>query len=301
MSDPLADVISQLRPRAVFAKVVSGAGRWAVTYERYGHASFCVLIDGRCRLRIDGQSPLALEAGDFLLLPSTPAFTLSSLAPATPVQVRPPALPARSGDIRHGRRSGAPDVRMLGGYFMFDSPDAHWLLSLLPERVHIRGIERLSQLVRLVGDEANHDRAGRELILTRLVEVLLVESLRTVSTPEAPAGLLRGLADPRIAPALRGLHGDPTRAWTMPLLAREVGMSRSALFERFTRTVGCTPGAYLLAWRMTLAKDLLQRGELGVAEIAERVGYRAPATFSTAFARHVGLPPRRYASSVRVA
>ena len=299
MSDPLVDVITQLRPRAVFSKVISGAGRWGVAYDRYGHASFCVVIEGSCRLRLGRTAPLALEAGDFLLLPVTPAFTLSSLAPATPIHVKPPASPAPSGEVRHGRRGGRPDVRLLGGSFLFDSADAEWLLSLLPPLVHIRGVERLSVLVQLVGDEASHQRPGRELVLSRLVEVLLVESLRSASSSDAPAGLLRGLADPHIAPAVRQIHADPARDWTMATLAREAGLSRSALFERFTRTVGCPPGEYLVAWRMTLAKDLLRRGELGVAEVADRVGYRASSTFSTAFGRHVGMPPRRYASNLR--
>lgn len=295
-SDPLADIITQLRPRTVFSKMISGAGRWAVSYDRYGDASFCVVVEGTCRLRLGRSTPITLQGGDFLLLPSTPAFTLSSLAPATPVRVTARAGASHSGEVRHGRRGGRPDVRLLGGYFGFDSPDAAWLTSLLPPVVHIRGVERLSVIVKLVGEEAASSRGGRDLVLPRLVEILLVESLRTMSTTDAPAGLLRGLADAHVAPALRQLHHRPERAWTMAELARVSGLSRAGFFDRFMRTVGCPPGQYLLAWRMTLAKDLLRRGGLGVAEVAERVGYGAPSTFSTAFGRHVGMPPRRYAS-----
>ena len=99
------------------------------------------------------------------------------------------------GETRHGTRGGRPDVRLLGGWFVFDSPDSAVLVSLLPSLVHVRGIERLSVLVRLVGEEASERRSGRDLVLTRLVEVLLIEALRATPGEDAPPGLLRGLAD----------------------------------------------------------------------------------------------------------
>ena len=77
MIDPLSEVIALLRPRTVFSKVISGAGRWGVRYADFGHPSFCTVLDGRCRLAVDGKEPLVLEAGDFLLLPRTPGFTMS--------------------------------------------------------------------------------------------------------------------------------------------------------------------------------------------------------------------------------
>jgi transcriptional regulator GlxA family with amidase domain len=159
----------------------------------------------------------------------------------------------------------------------------------------VRGIERLSVLVRLVGEEASERRSGRDLVLTRLVEVLLIEALRATPSDDAPPGLLRGLADARLAPAIRLMHGQLARSWTVAQLARTAALSRSAFFERFTRTVGLSPMGYLLAWRMVVAKDLLRRRDLGVAEVAERVGYGSASTFSTAFSRHVGRPPGRYA------
>lgn len=132
-------------------------------------------------------------------------------------------------------------------------------------------------------------------MLSRLVEVLLIEALRSTSGEDAPPGLLRGLADARLAQALRRMHGQIGRSWTMAELARTAALSRSAFFERFTRTVGVPPTEYLLAWRMAVARDLLRRGGLGIGEVADRVGYGSASTFSTAFSRHVGEPPRRYA------
>lgn len=294
MSDPLSDVITLLRPRTVLAKGISGAGAWGVRYSDFGQPSFCAVLEGRCRLAVDGQEAVTLEAGDFVLLPTTPGFVLSGFEPVTPVRIDPKVAPAPAGDVRHGTRGGRPDVRLLGGYFVFDSPDAALLVSLLPALMHVRGVERLATLVRLVAAESGEQRPGRDLVLTRLVELLLIESLRS-SGDDAPPGLVRGLADERIARSMRQMHGDPARAWTVEQLAKKAALSRSAFYERFTRAVGVPPMEYLVAWRMALAKDLLRRNDCGIAEVAERVGYGSASTFSTAFSRHVGQSPGRYA------
>ena len=294
MTDPLSQVIQLLRPRAVFSKGISGAGRWAVRYSSFGQPGFCAMIEGRCRLAVDGEAQVVLEKGDFVLLPATPAFTMSGLEPAAPTLLDPKQVLPADEEVRHGRREGPPDMRQFGGYFDFDSPDAALLVSLLPRMIHIRGVPRLADLVRMVGEEAARNEAGRELILTRLVEILLIEALRSVPGDAARPGLLRGLADPRIAAALRRMHGDAERSWTVDGLAREAGMSRSAFFERFARTVGVRPMEYLLTWRMAVAKDLLRSGGMAMEEVARRVGYGSASTFSTAFSRHEGMPPGRF-------
>jgi AraC-like DNA-binding protein len=298
MTDPLSEVITLLQPRAVFSRRISGAGRWGVRYTAFGQPSFCAVLEGGCRLTVDGHRPLALEAGDFVLLPATPGFTMSGFETVKFERFDPKVTSTMPGEVRHGTRGGRPDVRLLGGWFAFDSPDSALLVSLLPSLVHVRGIERLSVLVRLVGEEASERRSARDLVLTRLVEVLLIEALRSAPSADAPPGLLRGLADARLAPAMRQMHGQVARSWTMSELARTAALSRSAFFERFTRTVGLPPMEYLLAWRMAVAKDLLRRHDLAVAEVAERVGYGSASTFSTAFSRHVGKPPRRYAATL---
>lgn len=124
---------------------------------------------------------------------------------------------------------------------------------------------------------------------------LLVEALRSGERNGSHPGLLRGLADPRIAIALRLVHGDLAHPWTIGDLAKASALSRSAFYERFTAAVGETPMGYLLAWRMAVAKDLLRNGDPGVAEVARRVGYGSASTFSTAFSRHVGRTPGRFA------
>ncbi|MDI7862203.1 AraC family transcriptional regulator [Rhizobiaceae bacterium n13] len=297
MVDPLSEIITLLRPRAVFTKGISGAGRWGVRHSSFGHPSFCAVVEGACRLAVDGQPALALEAGDFVLLPTTPGFTLSGFEPVVAELIDPRITPSPEGEIRHGAVGEAASVRLLGGYFVFDSGDAELLVSLLPAQVHVPSAGRLSTLVRLLTEEAGEQWPGRDLVLTRLVEVLLVEALRLTQRPDAPPGLLRGLADIRISEAIRHMHGDPARPWTVAQLAKTAALSRSGFFERFLRNVGLPPMEYLLSWRMAIAKDLLRHHKTSIAEVAERVGYGSASTFSTAFRRHVGQSPGRYAAA----
>lgn len=299
MHDPLSQLLALFQPRAVLSKGICGAGAWAVRYADFGQPSFCAVLEGSCRLAVDGQSAVVLEAGDFVFLPKTPGFTMSGVEPALPVHVTPDSTAAASGEVRHGRRDGPPDVRLLGGAFAFDSPDAGLLVSLLPSMVHVRGVDRLALLVRMLREESTAAREGRELVLTRFVEILLIEALRLAAGSDAPPGLLRGLADERLATAMRQMHGAPARPWTVAQLAKTAALSRSAFFERFSAAVGMPPMEYLLAWRMALAKDLLRRHDLGLALVAERVGYASASTFSIAFRRHVGLPPSRFARAAQ--
>jgi len=298
MLDPLSDLIALLRPSTVFSKGISGAGRWAARYSDFGHPGFCTILEGSCRLAVGGQAPVTLEAGDFVLLPATPGFTLSGFEAAEPIALDPHATAGISGEVRHGRQDGEPDVRMMGGHFAFASPEAGLLVSQLPAMIHLRGAERLSALVAMVREETGAERPGRDLLLARLVEILLVEALRAVGGEDTPPGLLRGLSDPRLAAAIRQMHAEPARAWTTAEMAKEAALSRSAFFDRFARIVGVPPMEYLLGWRMSLAKDLLRRGAGRIEEIAERVGYGSASAFSTAFARHVGVPPKRFAMAV---
>jgi AraC-like DNA-binding protein len=295
MVDPFAEVVALLQPGAPFSKIVSGAGPWRVRRSEAGRPFYCVIVDGSCRLIIDGHEPITLQSGDFVLLPSAYGFTMSSLDPTTADDTDSSPVALLNGEFRVGIQSGPPDVRLLIGYCAFGSPDAALLVSLLPQLVHVRGERRLATIVQLVGEESRELRPARDVILSRLLEVLLIEALRSTAGTSTSPGLLRGLADGRLAGAIRRMHESPTRPWTVAQLAKEATLSRSAFFERFSRIVGVAPMEYLFAWRMALAKNLLRRKEGGVAEVAERVGYSSASTFSVAFTRHVGLPPTRYA------
>lgn len=297
MTDPLSDIVRLLHPRAAFANLIGGKGDWAVRYSEYGLPSFCIVLDGSCLLAVDGHEPIAIHAGDFILLPATPAFTLSSFAPAMPVFMDPNQVASAHRELRYGEQDGPADMRSLGGAFLFDSADPGLLVSLLPAVVHVQGSARLSQLVRMVGEESAEQKPGSEFMLSRLAELLLVEAMRSTTAGSAPPGLLRGLGDERLARALKQLHARIDHAWTVDQLAKLAALSRSAFFERFTRMVGVAPMEYLLAWRMAVAKELLRDDELAVAEVAERVGYGSTSAFSVAFSRYVGQAPSQYARS----
>ncbi|WP_234195135.1 AraC family transcriptional regulator [Pseudacidovorax sp. NFM-22] len=294
MSDPLSDIVQLLRPEAVFANLISGRGNWAVRYAEFGRPSFCVMLEGGCRLAVDGHEPTMLSAGDFVLLPTTPAFTLSSDVPVPPVHLDPTQVPD-GPELRYGEQTGPPDMRSVGGSFIFDCADPGLLVSLLPQVVHVRASLRLSQLVQMVAEETLDEKPGNAFMRSRLAEMLLVEAMRSTTSESAPPGLLRGLGDARLAAALKQMHAHVDRRWSVGQLARIAALSRSGFFERFMRTVGVAPMAYLLAWRMELAKELLRRGELSVSAIAEHLGYGSTSAFSVAFARHVGQPPSHYA------
>jgi AraC-like DNA-binding protein len=295
MSDPLADFVTLLQPRAPFSKRVSGAGRWCVRRTEFGQPFYCVVLDGAVRLAVDGHAAVTLENGDFVLIPSMPGFTMSSDDDAGAGQPSAAPLLLPDGEYRQGRPSGAPDVRFLIGHLAFDSPDTALLVSLLPGLVQVRGEPRLSTLVQLVGDECRAQRPARDVVLEHLLQVMLIEALRSFSGSVAVPGLLRGLGDPRLAAALRGMHERPAHPWTVGELAREAALSRSVFYERFTRALGSAPMEYLLAWRMARAKRRLREGRGSIADVAAESGYSSASTFTVAFTRHVGASPAKFA------
>lgn len=279
------------------SKLVIAAGVWAVRRSDDGLPFYCAVLDGACRLSVEGQEPVTLRSGDFVLVPAAHDFVTSSLT-QPPIGIDPEIVEMSPGVYRLGNPILPPDVRMLVGHCSFGSDDAALLLSLLPRLVHVRADKRLIALVELVNDETRRDRPGRSVVLARLLEVLLIEALRSSTGQVSPPGLLCGLCDDRLAIALRKMHACPEKTWTVVDLAKTAALSRSSFFDRFRRKVGVTPMEYLLGWRMALAKDLLRRERMGVAEVAERVGYSSASTFSVAFSRHVGTPPACYARAV---
>jgi AraC-like DNA-binding protein len=294
VKDPLSEVVQMLRPQGVFSKRITAAGAWGVRYTAFGQPGFSVVLEGSCRLAVDDEPDIVLEQGDFVLLPTTPPFELTGFHDAEPVPMDPRQMTGNDLDADYTGGT-EPEVRILGGSFVFDSPDAALLSSLLPTIVHVRGVERFQALVSLVADEALQDRPGRALVLTRLVEILLVEALRTTVTPQTPPGLLRGLADRTLAPAIQAMHESVGTSWTVAQLAAISALSRSAFYERFSRNIGMPPMEYLMAWRMAVARDLLRHDGLGIVEVGHRIGYGSASAFSTAFSRYTGESPSSYA------
>lgn len=297
--DPLSDMIALLRPGAAVSKPISGKGMWGVRYAAHDAPGFTIVLAGEAWLTFDGEEPLRLAQGDFLLLPTTPAFSLSS-APG----VRCALVEPQDEAVRHGEQVGESDFVALGGSFAFERVNAPLLLSLLPGRIHIPAsagrATRFGRLIDLLAEEYVDDHPGRDLFLQRMLEALLVEALRWqgVDKDEAVAGLLSGMRDPAIARALQAIHGDVRAGWTVAGLAGISGMSRSAFSDRFGALIGCAPIEYLARWRMALAKEALARGAKSLDRIAEEIGYESASAFSTAFRKRLGCPPGRFAREV---
>lgn len=294
MIDPLAELVTLLQPSISYSKMVTGAGAWRVSRSESGQPFYCAILDGECNLAVAGQPPILLQANDFILIPAAYDFVMSSLEPlpggapdSVPVNLRP-------NEYRLGREGAAVAMQMVVGHCSFGSPESDLIVSLLPQVLHVRGNARLALVVQLVGDEFRELRPVRHTVLARLLDVVFIEALRsTVVTADSP-GFLRGLGDERIAVALRKIHEDPAYAWSIGHLAKESALSRSGFFERFNRAMGVPPMAYLLTWRMALAKQWLREQKMAVSEVAQRTGYGSASAFSVAFIRHTGVSPARY-------
>ena len=252
------------------------------------------VLDGRLWLGLDGQPPLAVGAGEIILLPRNPPHVLSS-DPRLPAQrIEPLVQPALGGGLarlRHG--GGGARTRLICGFIGCEVPD-NPLLRLLPASLGLRvapGTWIDLSFRRAVAEVAGQ-HPGSAAVLARLAELLFIEAVRSYleTLPETHSGWLAGLRDPQIGRALALLHGEPGRPWTTEALARAVGLSRSAFAARFTHLLEQPPMRYLCAWRLQLAARQLREGR-GLARIATDVGYGSEAALNRAFRHHFGVPP----------
>lgn len=294
-SDPLSSVVTLLKPAVSISKMVEAGDQWLVERRDMVSPFYCAMVEGRCRLHVAGRDPVTLRAGDFVLIPHLRGFTMTSEVPPPPHVPRLP-LETGPGQFRLGAAEAPVDMRALVGHCRFDTPARSLLVSLLPEMIHVSGQNRLTTLVPVIHEETRADRPGRGLILERLLEVLLIEALRSDQATTLPPGLLRGLSDPQLSGALQRIHAEPGSPLSVSKLAKAAGMSRSGFFERFRRQVGRAPLQYAIEWRMALAKTLLRQGGLTISEIALKVGYGSASAFGLAFARHEGLSPGAFAN-----
>ncbi|MFC5586605.1 AraC family transcriptional regulator [Nitratireductor kimnyeongensis] len=294
MADPLSQAISLLRPRAPFSKLVKASGAWRIRREEVEKAYYCLMLDGQACLEVDGKPPVDLRRGDFVLVPAAPGFSMSSIQPALPAGQKSSPRIRLDGTARVGPEEAPVNVQALVGYCSFGAPDAELLVSLLPDIAVVRGEARLGELARLVREEARAERPAKDVVLEHLLQVLLIEALRSATDAGDMPGLLRGLGDERLAGPLRAIHAKPARAWSVAELARTAGLSRSSFFTRFNRVVGMPPMEYLQRWRMTLARSMLNSKAHSISEIATKVGYGSTSAFSTAFSRSTGVSPARY-------
>lgn len=250
----------------------------------------------------DGQS-MELRPGDVVIFPHGDAHHMSSgKAAARPFPNYGINAKIKSRDLSPLRAGGGGATsRFVCGYMTCDPYLSRPILSGLPPvfKVNIRtdrsGHWLESSVLHLV-EEAGSGRVGSDVMLAKLSEALFVDTLRryVAALPEQQMGWLAGARDPIVGKSLGLLHGRIAQPWTIADLAEEVGISRSALVERFTRYLSEPPMTYLTRWRLQLAARSLEKTSRGVAEIAADVGYESEAAFNRAFKREFGQPPGRY-------
>jgi AraC-like DNA-binding protein len=256
---------------------------------------------------MDGQI-LELKAGDVVVFPNAdPHHISSSQGGARPFPNYGISAKIESHDLSPLRAGGGGEVtRFVCGYMTCDPNVTRPILSGLPPafKVSLRSDRSglwLENSIKHLVEEAASGRIGSEAMLAKLSEALFIDTLRrhVAGLPEQQKGWLAGTRDPVVGKSLSLLHSRIAHPWTIATLADEVGISRSALVERFARYLLEPPMAYLTRWRLQLAALSLERTSRGVAEIAAEVGYESEAAFSRAFKREFGQPPGRYRSERR--
>jgi AraC-like DNA-binding protein len=257
---------------------------------------FHVAVEGRFRIRLAGGETAEVQAGDAVVLPYCDVHQMGwGDAVAVPIVELVPRPPWNDiVVVRLG--GGAPSTRILCGYLHCEDLLFNPILRALPRLIHVRptspsAAEWRAASVRYALEQAT--RPGGGALLAGLPELVLADCLRQYveSVPDEQRGWLAALKQPAVGRALALLHARPAEPWTVASLARQVAVSRSILAERFTDALGVSPMRYLQDWRLQLAADLLRTTDLGVVEIAARVGYDAEAAFSRAFKRRLGVAP----------
>ena len=298
--DVLNDIVRLMRPQAVLWKTVDAQGRWGMTIPPRDEPRFCLVVAGHCWFLPDTGPALLMRQGDYLLLAAKPRYSLASDPDVGP-RLAALADKASEGDyVRWNDGAGGEAMRLIGGYFQIEPEHAALLSGLLPDLIYIRSSDeeagRLTRVLELIGEEAMCELPGRELVMSRLVEVMLVEVLRrpVQHMQGQRTGWFSGMADPHIALALQKMHADVACHWTVATLAKQVGMSRAVFARRFAERVGVAPATYLSNWRIALAKDALLHSDRSINDIALSIGYLSDSAFSTAFRRMVGYAPVSY-------
>jgi AraC-like DNA-binding protein len=285
-------VAEQPSPEMVLPKILPGAEH-LIAYH--------VVTEGRCFATLLGGEPIAVEAREVIVFTKGDPHVMSS-SPGMRADPFPPGKidTAAANQLPFFVNYGAdgPMAKLVCGFLACDARPFNPLLENLPPVIKIGDREDtdtgwLGQFIRFAVMESSEKRAGGESVLAKLSELMFIEVVRRhlQALPPEQIGWLAGLRDPSVGKALSLLHGRPAHDWTIEELAREAGLSRSALAERFTGLVGMPPMQYLGKWRMQIASGLLSSGSTNVATIAAEIGYESEAAFSRAFKKMVGVPP----------
>ena len=263
------------------------------------------VVEGELHIRVDGEEDLVVRAGDVVLLPRNDLHLVGSDLNLPPVTGSEIIQPPRNGGlftIQHG--GGGKRTRMICGYLRCDSAEDNPVISTLPSLLKLDAeqggaAEWIRSTFQYAADEVAAGRPGSETVLAKLSELLFVEAVRRYAEalPEGQTGWLAGLRDPHVARALALVHRDIARPWTVDDLSREVGLSRSALADRFIHLIGVPPMHYLASWRMQVATQKLRDTSASLAQVAQMVGYESEAAFSRAFKKAFGAPPATWRRS----
>jgi AraC-like DNA-binding protein len=325
--DTLSDVLRTVRLRSAVFYYVSCDGDWvaeaptsrdiaaAVMPEAEHVMEYHVLTDGECWAGLVGEQPVKMQRGDVVLLAQGDAHVISS-APGMRADPdvagyfdmartkRPFRIHYDNGSqvfVDLDNRLPLPGAQACSasfvcGFIGFDLKPFNPLIATLPRMLHLpaEGRSALSeQFATFAAAESAARRPGSEALLERLSEMMFVDAIRrhVEHLPPESSGWLAGLRDRYVGRALALLHERPAAPWTIEDLSGQVGLSRSALHERFVSLIGQPPVQYLTNWRMQLASRLLLEGRATVAAVADDVGYESEAAFARAFKRLVGMPP----------
>ncbi len=314
--DILSDVLRSVRLRGALFYIVSGNRTWAAEAPPSREIAASVMPDaehvmeyhvvthGSCWGAIVGEPPVRLEAGDVILLPHGDPHVVSS-APDLRGEVNRQGLTsgnldqlpfALHLDAVHASPDAPCDTQLVCGFLGCDLRPFNPLVATLPRLMHLRAAENqgwIAEFMRHAVSESRNKRPGGEAMLERMSEMMFVDAVRRYveDLPEDSAGWLAGMRDRFVGRALALLHDAPAQPWTVDELGRRVGLSRSALHERFNAMIGQPPMQYLANWRMQVAAGLLRGSSSTIASIAQEVGYDSEAAFSKAFKRLVGVSP----------
>ena len=285
-------VAEQLPREMILPKILPGADH-LIAYH--------VVTEGRCFANIVGGEPIVVDAGEVIVFTNGDPHVMSSSPGMRADPVSPDMLDAAtSGQLPFFVNYGGagPAAKLVCGFLACDARPFNPLLDNLPPVIKVGGGQDgdarwLGQFIHVATMESADKRAGGESVLAKLSELMFIEVVRRYleALPPEQAGWLAGLRDPFVGKALSLMHGDPARNWTIEELAKDVGLSRSVLAERFADLVGTPPMQYLAKWRMQIASGLLSGGSANIATIAAECGYGSEAAFSRAFKKMVGVPP----------
>lgn len=286
--------VAEQPPRDIILPMILPGAERLIAY----HA----VTEGGCYASVIGGETFRLKAGQVVVFTNGDPHVMASEPGMRGEAVSSEAFAAIEGGLPFFLKYGAegpPTARLVCGFLACDAEAFNPLLDNLPP-VIVAGSESdagwLGQFTRLAAVEMAGGRAGSASVLAKLSELMFIEVVRRhiETMPRQRAGWLAGLRDPAVGRVLALLHGAPAHPWTMQELAAKAAQSRSALYDHFTDLVGAPPLRYLAQWRMQIAIGMLRRGDVGIAEIAAKIGYGSEAAFSRAFHNMMGAPPSNW-------